>query len=284
MNSASPGSDQSALSPSASPTAPIAAFFDLDKTIIAKSSTLAFSRPFFDEGLINRRAVLKSSYAQFLFLLTAADHDQVDRMRRHVTQMCTGWDVEQVRSIVGETLHDIVEPLVYAEAAELIAGHRARGHDVVIVSASGVEMVEPIGEMLGVSTVLASRMQVDDGHYTGEMDFYCYGDAKVTAMQELADRAGYDLTQCFAYSDSVTDLPMLDAVGHPTAVNPDRALRRAASSRGWPVVSFSRPVSIRDRFPHPSRPTTTGGAVALGIGAVVAGGLTYAALHRGRSR
>ncbi|MCK5751438.1 MAG: HAD-IB family hydrolase, partial [Mycobacterium sp.] len=172
---------------------------------------------------------------------------------------------------------------VYAEAAELIAGHRARGHDVVIVSASGVEMVEPIGEMLGVSTVLASRMLVADGRYTGEMDFYCYGDAKVRAMRELAERAGYDLTQCFAYSDSVTDLPMLDAVGHPTAGNPDRALRRAASGRGWPVVTFSRPVSIRDRFPRPSRPSTAGGAVALGLGAAVAGAVTYAAVHRGRS-
>ncbi|GAA2057002.1 HAD family hydrolase [Williamsia deligens] len=262
----------------------VAAFFDLDKTIIAKSSTLAFSRPFFDEGLINRRAVLKSSYAQFLFLLTAADHDQVDRLRRHVTQMCAGWDVAQVRAIVAETLHGIVEPLVFAEAAELIAGHRARGHDVVIVSASGSEMVEPIGEMLGVETVLASRMEVVDGHYTGELDFYCYGDAKVTAMRELAERVGYDLEQCFAYSDSVTDLPMLDAVGHPTAVNPDRALRKAASSRGWPVASFNRPVSMRDRIPHPPRPSSPGGVVAMGLGAAIAGGLTYAAVHRGRAR
>src|SRR5881227_697159 len=89
-----------------------AAFFDLDKTVIAKSSTLAFSKPFFDQGLINRRAVLKSTYAQFLFLMSGADHDQMDRMRSYITNMCTGWDVEQVKSIVGETLHDIVDPLV----------------------------------------------------------------------------------------------------------------------------------------------------------------------------
>ena len=101
-----------------------AAFFDLDKTVIAKSSTLAFSKPFFDQGLINRRAVLKSTYAQFLFLMSGADHDQMDRMRSYITNMCTGWDVEQVKSIVGETLHDIVDPLVFAEAAELIADHK----------------------------------------------------------------------------------------------------------------------------------------------------------------
>jgi phosphoserine phosphatase len=106
-----------------------AAFFDLDKTVIAKSSTLAFSKPFFDQGLINRRAVLKSTYAQFLFLMSGADHDQMDRMRSYVTTMCTGWDVEQVKSIVGETLHDIVDPLVFAEAADLIADHKICGRE-----------------------------------------------------------------------------------------------------------------------------------------------------------
>jgi phosphoserine phosphatase len=88
----------------------VAAFFDLDKTVIAKSSTLAFSRPFFQEGLINRRAVLKSAYAQFVFMLAGADADQMDRMRSHITALCEGWDVEQVRSIVDETLHYIVDP------------------------------------------------------------------------------------------------------------------------------------------------------------------------------
>lgn len=119
------------------PRARTAAFFDLDKTIIAKSSTLAFSKPFFAQGLLNRRAVLKSSYAQFIFLLSGADHDQMDRMRTHLTNMCAGWDVAQVRSIVNETLHDIVTPLVFAEAADLIAAHKLCGRDVVVVSASG---------------------------------------------------------------------------------------------------------------------------------------------------
>ena len=93
-----------------------AAFFDLDKTVIAKSSALAFSKPFLDQGLLNRRTVLKSSYAQFMFLMSGADREQMDRMRSYVTSMCTGWDVEQVKSIVGETLHDVVDPLVSAQS------------------------------------------------------------------------------------------------------------------------------------------------------------------------
>ena len=234
------------------PHARTAAFFDLDKTIIAKSSTLAFSKPFFAQGLLNRRAVLKSSYAQFLFLLSGADHDQMDRMRIHLTNMCTGWDVEQVKSIVNETLHDIVTPLVFAEAADLIAGHKLCGRDVVVVSASGEEIVAPIARALGATHAMATRMVVEDGKYTGEVGFYCFGEGKVQAIRELAAREGYPLEHCYAYSDSITDLPMLEVVGHPSVVNPDRALRSEATARGWPVLTFSRPVSLRDRIPAPS--------------------------------
>ncbi len=155
-----------------------AAFFDLDKTVIAKSSTLAFGRPFFHGGLINRRAVLKGAYAQFVFSLAGADDALMERMRDQITTMCTGWDVEVVHDIVRETLHSIVDPLVYAEATDLIEAHRAAGREVVIVSSSGAEMVEPIGEMLGVDRVVATRMVVADGRYTGEIDYYAYGENK----------------------------------------------------------------------------------------------------------
>jgi HAD superfamily hydrolase (TIGR01490 family) len=257
-----------------------AAFFDLDKTVIAKSSTLAFSKPFFEQGLLNRRAVLKSSYAQFLFLMSGADHDQMDRMRSYVTAMCTGWDVEQVKSIVGETLHEIVDPLVFAEAANLIADHKVCGRDVVVVSASGEEIVAPIARALGATHAMATRMVVEDGKYTGEVAFYCYGEGKLQAIRELAAREGYLLEHCYAYSDSVTDLPMLDAVGHPTAVNPDRGLRREAAARDWPVLTFSKPVPLRDRLPAAPSSAALATTAAVGISALAAGALTYSLLRR----
>ncbi|HVQ19250.1 MAG TPA: haloacid dehalogenase-like hydrolase, partial [Actinomycetes bacterium] len=111
-----------------------AAFFDLDKTIIARSSSLAFSRPFYKGGLINRRAVLRSAYAQFVYLVGGADHDQMERMRQYLQDMCAGWPVQQVRQIVAETLHELIDPIVYDEAVELIEQHREAGRDVVIVS------------------------------------------------------------------------------------------------------------------------------------------------------
>lgn len=255
----------------------VAAFFDLDKTIIAKSSALVFSRPFFQEGLINRRAVLKSAYAQFMFLLSGADREQMDRMRAHITALCAGWDVAQVMAIVEETLHDIVNPLVYAEAASLIAEHRQRGEDVVVVSASGAEIVQPIAEMIGATDSVATRMVARDGRYTGDVEFYCAGENKAIAVRELAAQRGYDLQHCHAYSDSISDLPLLEAVGHPTAVNPDRALRREALARGWPVLTFSHPVSLRARIPAPSG---TQLAAALGLGAVAAAGVAWYGLRR----
>src|SRR5664279_1041577 len=215
---------------------PTAAFFDLDKTIIARSSSLAFGKPFYKGGLINRGAVLRSAYAQFVYLLGGADHDQMERMRAYLQELCAGWPVDQVRGIVAETVHELIDPTIYSEAVALIAEHHAAGRDVVIVSTSGSEVVEPIGDILGANHVVATRMVVEDGRYTGEIAFYAYAEAKAEAVRELATRHGYDLAGSFAYSDSATDLPMLEAVGHPFVVNPDKALRVEAAARDWPVL------------------------------------------------
>jgi len=249
---------------------PTAAFFDLDKTIIARSSSLAFGKPFYQGGLINRGAVLRSAYAQFVYLVGGADHDQMERMRAYLQELCAGWPVDQVRGIVAETVHELIDPTIYSEAISLIAEHHAAGRDVVIVSTSGSEVVEPIGEMLGADHVVATRMVVEDGRYTGEIAFYAYAEAKAAAVRELAERHGYDLSGSYAYSDSVTDLPMLEAVGHPFAVNPDKVLRAEAARRQWPVLDFATPVALRRRRAQdlpPSRVAmaTVGAAAAAGV-------------------
>ena len=259
-----------------------AAFFDLDKTIIAKSSTLAFSKPFQAGGLISRRAVLRSAYAQFVYLVGGADHDQMEKMREFLSELCAGWDVQTVRDIVADTLHNVVDPLVYDEAVSLIEEHHLAGRDVIIVSASGTEVVEPIGEMLGADGVVATRMQVVDGRYTGEIDYYAYGEHKAAALRRLAEEHHYDLARSYAYSDSITDVHMLEAVGNPYVVNPDRELRRQATARGWPVLVFTKPVALRSRMRLPQgKPTLA--ALALGTAAAV-GGAVYLAARRRLSR
>ncbi|MEU8541113.1 HAD-IB family hydrolase [Streptomyces sp. NPDC048717] len=258
-----------------------AAFFDLDKTVIAKSSTLTFSKSFYRGGLISRRAALRTAYIQFVFLVGGADHDQMERMREYLSALCKGWNVAQVKELVAETLHDLIDPIIYDEAASLIEEHHAAGRDVVIVSTSGAEVVEPIGDMLGADRVVATRMVVgEDGCFTGEVEYYAYGPTKAEAVRELAASEGYDLARCYAYSDSATDLPMLEAVGHPFAVNPDRALRREATAREWPVLVFDKPVRLKQRLPAmPARPALVA-AVAVGAAAVTAGLVWYAGRRR----
>ncbi|WP_086832055.1 HAD family phosphatase [Streptomyces sp. NRRL B-24572] len=260
-----------------------AAFFDLDKTVIAKSSTLTFSKSFYRGGLISRRAALRTAYIQFVFLAGGADHDQMERMREYLSALCKGWNVAQVKELVAETLHDLIDPIIYDEAASLIEEHHAAGRDVVIVSTSGTEVVEPIGEMLGADRVVATRMVVgEDGCFTGEVEYYAYGPTKAEAVRELAESEGYDLSRCYAYSDSATDIPMLEAVGHPYAVNPDRTLRREAVAREWPVLAFEKPVRLKQRLPEfrmPPRPTLVA-AAAVGAAAFGAGLVWYAARRR----
>lgn len=256
---------------------PTAAFFDLDKTIIAKSSTLAFSKPFQAGGLISRRTVLRSAYAQFVYHVGGADHDQMEKMRQFLSQLSAGWDVATVREIVAETLHTIVEPLVYDEAVTLIEEHHLAGRDVVVVSASGTEVVEPIGAMLGADRVVATRLAVEEGKYTGEIDYYAYAEEKARAIEELAETHGYELADCYAYSDSITDVHMLEVVGHPHVVNPDKELRRVASERGWPVLVFDRPVTLRSRLAPVAKPTLA--ALAVGSAAAL-GSAVYVGVRR----
>jgi len=225
-----------------------AAFFDLDKTLISRSSTLAFSRPFYRHGLISRTAMIRGAFAQAVFRRAGADHERMERIRSQASQLCRGWQAERVREIVSRHLDDTIVPHLYAEARALVSGHLEAGRDVIVVSASGHEVVDPIAALLGADTVIATQMVIADGRYTGDVAFYAYGEAKAAKMRELAAQRGYRLADCYAYSDSITDLPMLEAVGHPTAVNPDRALRQVAAARNWPVLSFAAPP--RRRRPH----------------------------------
>ena len=258
------------------PRAPIAAFFDLDKTILAKSSSFAFARPFYKEGLIGRADVIKSAYAQFVYLASGADHDQMESMRQYMSNLVTGWEVEKVQQIVAETLDTIVDPMVYEEALDLIAHHRMLGHQIIIISSSGTDVVEPIGQRLGADLAIGTQVGIEDGKYTGEILFYAYGPGKAEAMRDLAAERGFDLAECYAYSDSFTDVPMLEAVGHPVAVNPDTELRKLAVEKDWPIRDFAKPVAMKSRIDK-KQAAAAGAGVALGA---VALGIAWYARRR----
>lgn len=258
-----------------------AAFFDLDKTIIAKSSTLAFSRPLFRAGFLSRSNLLKAGIAQAYYQMFGADHDQLERVREELGEMTRGWSRDEVVELVEETVDEVVSPLVYAEALAIIDEHRRAGRRVVVISSSPVEIVVPLCRYLGLEDVIGTRPEVDaEGRYTGGIDFYAYGPGKAEAIREMAADQDISLPDSFAYSDSVTDVPMLEAVGHPVAVNPDRELRALATERDWQILEFEREVTVRTRLatiPKPV-PVLSGAAVAGGLAAA----LTVWALKRTR--
>ncbi len=218
-----------------------AAFFDLDRTVIAKASMMAFGREFHRAGLLGRRSLVRGLWTQLAFVRRGASAEELARIRQAVLALIAGWDQGRVQHIVTSTLGTVLDPITYAEAIDTIEDHRAQGRLTVIISAAPQEIVEPLAHYLGVDVGLGSRAEVDaEGHYTGRMDRYAYGRAKAELMEELAAERGVDLAASWAYSDSVTDVPMLEAVGHPVAVNPDRSLERLAEARKWPVLHFER--------------------------------------------
>ncbi|HEX6418631.1 MAG TPA: HAD family hydrolase [Acidimicrobiales bacterium] len=250
-----------------------AAFFDLDKTVIAKASMVAFSGPLHRAGLLSRRMVLRAAWGQLVYSQFGASPEKLAKLRDSVLRLTVGWDQAEISEIVHETLVDVVEPIVYDEALALIREHRAAARKVFIVSASPEEIVAPLARYLGVDEAIATRAELDEhGRYTGRTELYCYGPDKVVAMKAVAARDGIDLSTSYGYSDSATDLPMLEAVGHPVAVNPDRDLLRAARARGWEVRRFVHRVPLRERVPMPAprHAALGGGAVLAALAAGVA--------------
>jgi HAD superfamily hydrolase (TIGR01490 family) len=250
-----------------------AAFFDLDKTIIARSSTLVMGRRFLRDGLLGPSTVIKTLYAQAVYQLVGADHERMEQARTAALELTRGWEAERVERLVREALEEVIAPLAYREALDLIEEHRRAGRDVWIVSSGGEEIVEPFAQHLGIRDVIATRAGIEDGRYDGTLEFYAYAAAKATAVRQIADVRGYDLRRCFAYSDSVTDLPMLSAVGTPVAVNPDRELRAAAQAMDWDIRDFVAPVGLGDT--DEDEPVVSKRVVAGMAGAALAALITW---------
>lgn len=231
-----------------------AAFFDLDKTIIAGSSSLAFGRPLYRAGFLGKRHLMRLGIGQFTYMLFGADEDALERARDEMLDLVSGWHKAEVDSIVAKTLDDVISPLVFAEALFLIDEHIRSGRKVYVVSASPEEFVTPIARMVGIDNVIATKIRTDGlGRFVPELDRYVMGPGKVEAMREVAEQDGIDLEGSYAYTDSFTDMPMLELVGHPVAVNPEKELREAAEENEWPILEFQRPVSLEPRVHAPPK-------------------------------
>lgn len=245
-----------------------AAFFDLDRTLLRRSSALALAGSFRERGLISRSQLAKAAAWQLLFVLRGAGHEAVRKAAEDGLVVLRGFTPAEMRDLVANAMEPVLQPLVYAEPLHLLEQHRERGECVYIVSATLQEIVEAIADELGFDGALGTQCEVKDGAYTGKALRALHAENKAECVRELAESRGFDLDECTAYSDSHTDIPFLEAVGKPVAVNPDRELRRVAVERGWPVLEFNA-----SAYPHARRrvpPLVWGVSTLFGLG-VLAG-------------
>ena len=243
-----------------------AAFFDLDRTLLRRSSALALAGAFREHGVIGRGQLAKAAAWQLLFAARGASAETVRKAAEDGLMILKGFAVDDLRSLVSGAMEPVLKPLVYQEALEVVRYHRERGEPTYIVSATLHEIVEELARELGFDGAIGSTCEIENGIYTGRSLRAAHGKGKAAAIRELAAEQGYDLAASTAYSDSHTDLPFLEAVGIPVVVNPDRELRRIADERGWPVHDFGELA-----YPTARRvsPALLGIPLVLGAGAAV---------------
>jgi HAD superfamily hydrolase (TIGR01490 family) len=217
-----------------------AAFFDLDRTLISGSSVFAFGRAAWRHGMVTTGELASDGLNAVLFRLGGSTDDKADAVRDRILEAIHGRPVVELEELGDEVISQLLDA-VRRESQVLIDLHHEAGRDTYIVSASPIEIVREFADAVGLTGGIGTVSEIADGVYTGRLsEPFCYGKGKAVAIEKLASQRGYDLRLCYAYSDSISDLPMLELVGHPVAVNPDRALESIAQRRGWPIIEFSR--------------------------------------------
>jgi HAD superfamily hydrolase (TIGR01490 family) len=217
-----------------------AAFFDLDRTLIAGSSAYEFGRASYKAGLYSRRELARDAWANVKFRLQGSTDEATDALRERIFTSIEGVRVVDLQRLGPSVLAGLL-PRVYPRMLEVAYAHQDAGRPVYIVTAASSEMAELLAHVLVFDGGIGARSEIVDGRYTGRPDGpFTYREGKAEAIRELAAAEGIDLAASYAYSDSESDLPMLRAVGHPVAVNPDSTLQRVAREEGWEVLRFER--------------------------------------------
>jgi HAD superfamily hydrolase (TIGR01490 family) len=217
-----------------------AAFFDLDRTLISGSSLYTFGQAAWRKGMVSTGQLLRDLRSAVAFRFSGSTDSSAAAVRYRVLQALEGVSVDELTELGDQIIPKLVDD-VRREAQGFLELHREAGRDTYMVTASPIEIVRHLADELEMTGAIATVAEIVDGHYTGELsEPFCYGPGKALAISKLAAERGYDLALSYSYSDSVSDLPMLELVGHPIAVNPDRELERIARARSWPIVEFSR--------------------------------------------
>jgi len=256
-----------------------AAFFDLDRTLMAGSSAFQFGRAAYKAGIVTRRQLAEDAWENVRFRLAGSTDASTDKLRERIAQLLEGVRVRDLQRLAPDVLAGVL-PRLYPRMLELAYAHQDAGRPIFICTAASQEMAELMAIVLTFDGAVGSVSEVVDGHYTGRAGGpFTYREGKAEAIRELAARENLALEESWAYSDSESDLPMLRLVGHPVAVNPDAELGRVARAEGWEVLRFERL----------GRRLRAAGAVALaaglgGLGSAVLRRTSTPALRRGTGR
>ena len=218
-----------------------AAFFDLDKTLMAGSSGMQFARVAAQHGIVSRRQLAGWGFEHLRYRLRGTTDERTNDVLRAARELIRGVPALTVERMGPEVMAAIL-PRVFPEMLAEVHAHQDADRPTFIVSAAGNDTVESLAQVLGMEGGIGTRYEVDaDGNFTGRFDGpFVYGPGKVEAMESFAERHGIDLAASYAYSDSLSDLPMLRAVGHPVAVNPDPPLAAIAKEENWQTLRFER--------------------------------------------
>jgi HAD superfamily hydrolase (TIGR01490 family) len=189
-------------------------------------------------GLIGWRSLARAMAWHAVYLVRGVSSRELAQVADQTFRLMRGWPVEEFRALVADEIEPLAA-LAFPDAIQRMRAHQARGEPAIVVSASLIDLVEPLAKRLGLDAAIASHAEVRDGRYTGRATSFLHGPAKAEAVRLYAATNGIDLAESSAYTDSRSDMELLGTVGHPFAVNPDRALKRAAYEHGWPVLRFS---------------------------------------------
>lgn len=236
------------LGPSRTADGQVAAFFDVDNTLVHGTTLFRLAKVLCRQGFFHRDDLVRFAGHQMRYAALGERGSHVDHLRDRALSLIAGHEVQQLVDAAEQVYREEVAQRLYAGTTALLEAHQAAGHQVWLVTATPVEMAEILVEHLGATGCLATVAERADGRYTGRLvGEPVHGSAKARAIHDLAARRGLDLAASYAYGDSGNDLPVLSAVGHPAAVNPDLWLRRAAATHGWPRYDFRtvRRVAVR---------------------------------------
>ena len=219
-----------------------AAFFDVDNTLIRGSTIYFLGRGMYQRGYFTKKDISRFVLANLRFRLTGKENkDEIARFQDAATDFIGGHNVKDIEAIAQQIYDEFVSPAMWQGTIDIAQTHIANGVEVYLVTAAPEDMATLIAKRLGLTGALGSKAEIKDGLYTGKMNgVLLHGKEKAVAVRELAEKKGFDLESCFAYSDSNNDLPLLQCVGHPSAINPDALLGLRAMAEGWPIHDFRR--------------------------------------------